>query len=162
MRSGWEGRYHTRKGTRRKIHLPLKILYLESVRERTEMLGVLYPFASEQKVHTKELKEDRREKSMKKLQVSCEPRDQQRVIIVLVSVTIAVCCLSWRLSYGKPKVTTVFIGLVTVSLFSYWNYNECFSWFSYHANNYKATLHMPKGYNLHRAFFQFQVWLRPG
>lgn len=95
------------------------MLYLELVKERTEMLGVLYPFACEQKVHTKELKEDPRDKSMKNPQVSCEPRDQQRAIIVLVSVTIAFCCLSLRLSYGKPKVTTVFIGLVTVSLFWY-------------------------------------------
>jgi len=49
--------------------------------------------------------------------VSCESRDQQRVITVLVSVTTAFCCLPLMLFYEEPKVTTVFTGLITVSLF---------------------------------------------
>lgn len=41
------------------------MLYLESVKERTKPLGMLYPPAYEQKGYTKELKEDHGDKSMK-------------------------------------------------------------------------------------------------
>jgi len=41
------------------------MLYLESVKEGIEMLGMLYPSACEQKVYARELKEDPGDKSMK-------------------------------------------------------------------------------------------------